>query len=296
MNILLSGSSGFLGSSLDRFLRACGHRLLPLKRGKASSGQATWQPEQGRIQLPSATPFDAVIHLAGESIMTRWTPEKKNRIRASRVEGTRLLCEALANLPSPPGTLVSASAIGYYGDRGEEILDEQSHPGTGFLAELAQAWETATIPAHAAGIRVVQLRIGLVLASDGGALKSMLPFFKLGLGGRIGSGRQYWSWIALDDLQSAVLFILAQPTLNGPLNLVSPQPATNAEFTRTLARVLRRPALLPAPEGALRWWFGEMAEATLLASTRVRPVRLEECGFAFQLPELEKALHHLLRR
>jgi hypothetical protein len=237
------------------------------------------------------------VHLAGENIAAgRWTVEKKARIRDSRVKGTKTLCEALAQLSQPPKVLVSASAIGYYGDRGAELLWENSALGTGFLAEVCQAWEEATRPAMEKGIRVVLLRIGVVLSPAGGALAKMLLPFKLGLGGIIGSGKQYMSWIALDDVVGTIDHVLITDTLQGPVNAVAPHPVTNSEFTKTLRRVLRRPTLFPMPAFAARLAFGEMADELLLASTRVEPKRLIATEYRFRYPELEDALRHLLGR
>jgi uncharacterized protein (TIGR01777 family) len=239
--------------------------------------------------------MEAVVHLAGENIASgRWTAARKARIRSSRVMGTRTLCETLARLSQPPKVLVSASAIGYYGDRGAEPLWENSAFGTGFLAEVCRAWEEATQPAVQKGIRVVLLRIGIVLSPAGGALAKMLIPFQLGLGGVIGSGNQYMSWIALDDVAGVIAHALVTDTLQGPVNAVAPYPVTNREFTKTLGRVLRRPTVFPLPGFAARLAFGEMADALLLASTRVEPKRLLATQYVFRYPELEDALRHLL--
>jgi uncharacterized protein (TIGR01777 family) len=235
-----------------------------------------------------------VIHLAGEPIAKRWTPDVKRRIRDSRVEGTKLLSKALARLSTPPKVLVCASATGWYGDRGEESLDEASDPGHGFLAQTCREWEGATAVAREAGIRVVHLRIGLVLSPKGGALARMLPAFRLGFGGRLGDGRAWWSWITLDDLLEAIQYALMDGSLHGPVNAVSPNPVTNAEFTRTLGRILGRPAILPVPRFVLEMLFGEMGREALLPSFRVKPMKLIKAGFQFRFPDLEAALGHLL--
>jgi uncharacterized protein (TIGR01777 family) len=239
---------------------------------------------------------DAVVHLAGENIASaRWTERQKARIRDSRVKATGLLCNLLARYSPPPKALVCASAIGYYGDRGDEILKEESAPGSGFLSDVCREWEAATQPAVERGIRVVNLRIGMVLSALGGGLAKMLTPFKLGAGGVMGSGRQYMSWIAVDDLVDAIHFALTHESLRGPANAVAPSPVTNREFTRTLGRVLSRPTPFPMPAFAARLAFGEMADALLLASTRVQPARLLASGFTFRYPDLEGALRHLLR-
>ena len=297
LHVLVTGASGRVGSALVPFLTTGGHRVSRLVRSTPHPGQGEipWYPETGSIATPALEGVDAVVHLAGENIATgRWTAEKKAKIRASRVQGTRLLCEALAQLVHPPRVLVSASAIGYYGDRGAEGLHEASRPGTGFLAEVCQAWETATAPAVERGIRVVHLRFGVVLSPAGGALAQMLVPFKLGAGGVIGSGQQYMSWIALDDAIGAILHALMTPSVQGPVNAVAPQSLTNREFTTVLGRVLGRPTLLSLPVLAARFALGEMAEALLLASTRVEPRRLIDTGYAFRYPDLESALRHLL--
>jgi hypothetical protein len=237
------------------------------------------------------------VHLAGETVSGGcWTTEKKARIRDSRSDGTRVLVAALSGLEQPPKVLVSASAIGIYGDRGAEMLREDSPPGAGFLADVCKAWEAATAPATAHGIRVVNLRLGVVLSAAGGALATMLTPFRLGVGGPVGDGSQSLSWIALDDVLDAVLFALTTPTLAGPVNAVAPHPVTNRDFATSLARVLGRPAIIPFPAAAVRLLFGEMGDALLLASTRVEPGRLTAAGFRFRYPDLEPALRHLLGR
>lgn len=298
MNVLATGSSGLIGSALLSSLSPAGHRITRLVRSqpRAEAGEFYWDPQTGQLDAAGLERADAVVHLAGESIAERWTPQKKVRIRDSRVKGTRLLCDALARLENPPRVLVNASAIGYYGDRGDAVLQEESAPGSGFLAEVCREWEGATESAARAGIRVVRLRIGVVLSRKGGALARMLLPFRLGAGGRIGSGKQYMSWIAIDDLVGAIQHTLTTPELQGPINAVSPNPATNSEFTKTLGKVLGRPTLLPMPAFAVRLAFGQMGEDLLLASSRVQPVRLEASGFAFRFAELEGALRHVLGR
>jgi uncharacterized protein (TIGR01777 family) len=278
-------------------LIAGGHTVTRLVRSTPRPGQADipWNPAARSIGTPALEGLDAVVHLAGDNIASgRWTAAKKASIRNSRVQGTTVLCEALAQLVKPPKVLLSASAIGYYGDRGETILREESPPGTGFLAEVCQVWEAATAPAAQRGIRVVHLRFGMVLSPAGGALAKMLTPFRLGLGGVIGTGKQYMSWIALDDVLGAIHHALHTETLQGPVNVVAPSAVTNREFTTTLGKVLRRPTWLPLPAFAVRLMFGEMGDALLLASTRVTPARLMASGYTFQYPELEKALQHLL--
>lgn len=297
LHVLVTGASGLVGAALVPFLTTGGHRVTRLVRSAPRPGQAeiAWQPETGTIAASALAGVEAVVHLAGENIATgRWTAEKKARIRASRVEGTRLLCQALAQLEHPPHVLVSASAIGYYGNRGVEVLHEDSAPGSGFLAEVCQAWEAATAPAVQRGIRVVQLRFGMVLSPAGGALAQMLLPCKLGAGGVIGSGQQSMSWIALDDALGAILHAIMTPSVQGPVNAVAPQALTNREFTTGLGRVLRRPTVLPLPAAAARLAFGEIAEALLLASARVEPRRLVDTGYVFGYPDLDSALWHLL--
>ena len=299
MRILVSGSHGLVGSSLLPALSGKGHQVARLVRGLSGAvgSEIAWDPEGGRLDAAQLAGFDAVVHLAGEGIASRrWTAEQKARIRDSRTKGTRLLAEAIAGLPTPPRTLVSASAIGYYGDRGEQTLVEESAPGLGYLPEVCQAWEAATEPAARKGIRVVCLRFGIILSPAGGALAKMLPPFRMGAGGILGSGRQYMSWISLDDAVGAVLQALETSPLRGPVNAVSPQPVTNAVFTKTLGRVLMRPTIFPMPAFAARLVFGEMADALLLSSTRVEPKRLLASNYPFRHGELEPALRHLLRR
>jgi uncharacterized protein len=287
-----------MGSALVPFLTGGGHRVTRLVRGPTSgTDEVSWSLAEGLPDDPRLQILDGVIHLAGENIASgRWTEARKAEIRRSRVEGTRRLCESLARHRPMPRILVSASAIGIYGDRGDELLTEESLPGAGFLAEVCRAWEEATGPASQGGVRVVRLRFGMILSPAGGALRKMLLPFKLGAGGKIGTGSQFMSWIALDDALGAVDHALVTGSLQGPVNAVSPGPVTNAEFTRTLARVLSRPALAPLPAFAARLAFGEMADALLLASQRVVPSRLQTAGYRFQYPELESALLHLLGR
>jgi hypothetical protein len=297
MHVLVSGASGFIGSALVPTLTAGGHTVTRLVRSTPRPGQAEipWNPAARSIGTPALEGLDAVVHLAGDNIASgRWTAAKKASIRNSRVQGTSVLCEALAQLVKPPKALLCASAIGYYGDRGETTLREESPPGTGFLAAVCQAWEAATAPAVQRGIRVVHLRFGVVLSPTGGALAQMLTPFRLGLGGAVGTGQQYMSWIALDDVLGAIHHALSTAALQGPVNVVAPQAVTNQAFTTTLGKVLRRPARLPLPAFAARLLFGEMADALLLASTRVAPVRLVASGYTFHYPELEAALQHLL--
>lgn len=295
LHVAVTGSSGLIGSALVPFLTTGGHRVTRLVRGEQNDGAVRWDPQTGQIDAARLGTFDALVHLAGESIAAgRWTARRKARIRESRVQPTRRLCEALARLPNRPKVLISASAIGYYGDRGAETLDEKSAPGAGFLAEVCQAWEEATAPASEAGIRVVCLRIGVVLSAAGGALAAMLPAFRLAAGGVVGSGEQYVSWIAIDDLLGAILHVLQTDALRGPVNAVAPEAVTNRELTKTLGRVLSRPTIVPLPAAAARLAFGEMADETLLASTRVSPTCLAASGYRFRHAHLEQALRHTL--
>jgi len=255
-----------------------------------------WNPAAGDIDAPKLEGFDAVVHLAGEPITGRWNATKRTAIRESRVKGTRLLCETLARLAKRPRVLVAASASGYYGDRGDEVLREESGAGSSFLSQVCQEWEAATKAAAGGGLRVVNLRFGFILSRAGGGLAKMLPAFMMGAGGKIGSGKQYMSWIGIDDLLQIILFATTAETLNGPVNAVAPNPVTNLVFTKTLGRVLGRPAIFPMPAFAIRLAFGEMGKELLLASTRIEPARLLSAGYQFRFPELEGALRHLLGR
>ncbi len=298
MKILMTGSTGMIGSATAAFLAKEEHRIIRLvRRTPAGANEVSWDPAAGTLDKSAIEGIDAVVHLAGESIASgRWTVEKKRRIRESRIEGTRLLAQSLAQLSDPPKVLVSVSAAGYYGDRGTEILDEKSGPGKGFLADLCRQWEAATDAAAARGIRVVIPRLGMVLGAGGGALARMLPLFRLGIGGRIGSGRQYMSWIAIKDLAAVIRFALSRESLQGPVNAVSPNPCTNLEFSKALGRVLSRPVLFALPSFAARLAFGEMADEALLSSARVTPARLIESGYSFELPDVEPALRHALQK
>jgi uncharacterized protein (TIGR01777 family) len=296
MNVLISGASGLVGSSLVPFLTAGGHRMRRLGRSRRRGADHVWDPASGTIDTDALDGVDAIVHLAGENIGSRWTSAKKQEIRDSRVQSTRLLAERLAEMSAPPRTLVCASAIGFYGDRGDEPLDETSAAGSGFLAEVCRDWEAAAEPARRARIRVVHLRFGIVLSPRGGPLARMLPPFRMGGGGVIGSGRQYISWIGIDDAIHVILRALTDESLEGPVNAVAPTPLTNAEFTRTLGKVLRRPTVVPLPAFVARALFGEMAEATLLSGARVQPQKLLDRGHQFQHPQLEDALRHLLGR
>lgn len=295
MRILISGASGFIGSAVSARLRGDGHAVVALVRRAGSSDAITWDPAGGSIDQPALEGFDAVIHLAGESIAGgRWTAARKARIRDSRIAGTRTLVQALLRCQRKPAVLLSASAIGFYGDRGDEILDEGSAMGEGFLAEVCRDWEAETRDAMYADIRVAHLRTGIVLGKDGGALPKMLLPIRLGVGGRLGNGRQFMSFIAVGDLTRAVVHALTHDELRGPVNLVGPAPVDNAEFTRTLGRVLRRPTLIPMPAFALRLGLGELADALLLGSQRVLPARLTASGFRFDHPTAETALRAVL--
>jgi hypothetical protein len=268
-----------------------------VRRRGAAADEIFWDPLHGTIEGGKLDGIDAVVHLAGENLAARpWTARQRERLRESRVAGTRLISETLAAVSHPPTVQVNASAIGFYGDRGDEELGEDSGPGTGFLAELCRAWEEATAPAEQAGIRVVKLRIGVVISKRGGVLPRMMTPFRLGIGGRIGDGRQYMSWIGLADLTRIVRRALVDSELRGPLNAVAPQPVTGAEFARILGRVLGRPALLPVPAFVIRGLLREMGRELLLASTRVLPRKLLEAGFRFDHADLEQALRHTLDR
>ena len=297
--ILLSGASGMLGSSIAKALTHNGLTSSRLVRRKARSPEEIeWNPAPGGSvsdpdQLEGIT---AAIHLSGASIAGhRWTPAYKRELADSRIASTRILSEALARLKSPPKVLIVASAIGYYGDRGDEILDESSSAGAGFFPELCQEWESASLPAAQAGVRVVHLRLGMIIGPYGGAMARLIPLFRLGLGGPLGNGRQWMSWISEADAAGAALFALSTHAVSGPANAVAPNPVTNAEFTRLLGRAVHRPAIVPAPAFALRLAFGQMADEALLASTRVVPTRLLEAGFEFQHPTLAEAFTYALK-
>jgi len=300
--IAVTGSSGLVGSGLVPLLTSGGHRVRRLVRNGQTqempgAENALWDIEKGALDPATLRGVDAVVHLAGENIGgKRWTAAQKERILQSRLQGTRLLAETLAKLPADarPRVLVSASAIGYYGDTGDTPTTEDGAAGRGFMAEVCQAWEAALQPAIDAGIRVVVLRFGVILSMSGGALAQMLPPFRLGVGGVLGTGEQYTSWVSLDDVLGSIHFAIMNPTMQGVYNLTAPQPVTNREFTRTLARVLRRPALLPVPSFGLRLLFGALADELLLASSRIVPTRLQAAGYAFRYPQLEGALRHVL--
>ena len=296
MHILVSGANGLIGAALAPALESAGHRVTRLVRGRARPGwgEVAWEPEAGRMPLPALENVDAVVHLAGESIVGRWTADKKRRIYDSRVGGTQVLCEALRQVVKPPKTFVCASAIGYYGNCGERLLLEESRAGNDFLARVCVDWEAAAAIAAERGIRVVSLRLGMVLSASGGALGQMLPPFRLGLGGVLGGGAQYMSWIALDDVVGAISHVLTTESLHGAVNLVAPESVSNRDFTKTLGRVLRRPTRFAMPGFAARLLFGEMADALLLASTRVEPAKLNATGYTFRYPALEDALRHVL--
>jgi len=297
MKILIGGSHGLVGTALIQSLETQGHEIFRLvRRAPTSKTEVEWSPDRYSIALARIEGFDAVVNLAGESIAERWTDDKKRRIRESRVKGTKLLGDALANLTVPPKTFVCASAIGYYGNRGDELLTESSAAGDGFLAKVCAEWEEATALATEKGIRVVNARFGVILDTNGGALKKMLPPFRMGVGGRIGSGKQWMSWIALDDVIGGIQFALANDSMKGPVNFVAPVPVRNAEFTKTLGKVLSRPTIFPIPAFAIKLLFGEMGEALLLGGQRVAPERLVAGGYEFSYPQLEQALVHILEK
>ena len=296
MNILVTGASGLIGSALAPFLTTGGHKVRRLVRGRANfnNDEFLWDPYSGSIDKACLEGIDAVVHLSGENIAGRWTDEKKKKLRDSRILSTRLLSRTLAELPKPPKVLVCASAMGYYGNRGEEILTEESAPGQSFLADVVQEWEKETEAAAQKGIRVVNLRNSIVLSAKGGALQKMLLPFKMGVGGVFGSGDQYWSWIGIDDVVGVIYHSIRTESLTGPVNVASPKTVTNSEFTKTLGRVLKRPTIFPVPAAAARLALGEMAEELLLSSTRLEPKKLKASGYSFRFPELEGALRHVL--
>ncbi len=295
LTIAITGASGLVGSALGALLTTGGHRVVPMVRRTPKAGEIAWDPNRG-MNPADLSGIDAVIHLAGEAIVSgRWTAERKRRIRESRVAGTTTIAEAIARAPNGPGILISASAMGIYGDRGDEVLSDDAAPGHGFLPEVAGEWEAATAPASRAGVRVAQARFGLILSPAGGLLERMLPPFRLGLGGPLGNGSQWMSWISIDDCITGLGHLLFNP-LHGAFNFGSPEPVTNRQFTETLGAVLRRPAIIPVPRIALRLLFGELADAGILASARMAPDRLLGSDFTFRHPTLESALRHLLGR
>ncbi len=286
LTVAITGQTGFIGSSLSPMLTTGGHSVRRIRRAESGHG---WE-------MHGLVGADAVVHLAGEPIAQRWSSNVKQRIRDSRVEGTRNLCEALARMPRKPAVLIAASAVGFYGTRGDEVLTESSPAGTGFLADVSREWEAATLPAVAAGIRVVNLRIGIVLSPRGGALQKMLPVFKLGLGGKLAGGRHWWPWVSMNDMVGIVYRCILDDRLVGPVNACAPNPATNAQFTSVLGRVLGRPAVFPVPRVAVHTAFGQMGIEALLNSQRVLPGRLIDAGYAFREPDLEQALRVVLGR
>jgi uncharacterized protein len=296
MRVLISGASGLIGRALSRALAGNGDEVVALVRRAPRQGEVQWSPTEP-LDPEKLANCDAVVHLAGKNIAGYWTRRFKQEVRESRVHGTRTLATAAAESfrkIAQPRVFVSASAIGYYGNRGNELLTEESSPGKGFLADVGQEWETATDEAREAGLRVVNLRIGLVLARDGGALKATLPAFRLGLGGRTGSGKQYWSWVSLDDVVGIILFALRNDNLRGPVNVVSPEPARNEEFVRALGAQLHRPVIFPLPAFIVHTLLGEMGNAALLGSARVEPAKLKAAGYQFRHPKLRDALHAAL--
>ncbi|HZP23376.1 MAG TPA: TIGR01777 family oxidoreductase [Terriglobales bacterium] len=297
MRILISGASGFLGQKLTRALQQSGQQVSALVRREPHGEELRWDP-QLPLDPAKLSGYDAVVHLAGKNIAGRWTEKFKSELLASRVQGTRTLATAAAESyrrSEQPKAFISASGIGYYGHRGDELLTEKSAAGTGFLAELSRQWEAASVPASEAGVRVVCLRIGVVLDRHGGALKQLLLPFRLGLGGRIGTGKQYWSWVSLEDVVGVVLLALRDESLRGPLNVVAPSPARNAEFVHALGSVLHRPTMFPFPEFAVRALLGEMGQELLLTSARVIPKKLQDHGYNFAHRDVENALRAALR-
>ena len=295
MRIAIAGASGLVGKALTPLLEAEGHEVVRLVRSSPKAGEIEWHPNQDSIDPAKLQEFDAIINLAGENVAEgRWTDEKKKKIHDSRVNGTHLLSEAIAKLTTKPRCFLCASATGIYGDRGDETLDEQSESGGGFLAGVCREWEKATEPAHRAGVRVVNFRFGPILARAGGMLEKMLTPFKMGLGGKIGAGKQYISWVAIEDAVAVIKRVLNDESIRGPLNVVSPKPVTNERFTRALGEVLSRPTVMAVPAFAARLAFGEMADEMLLVSQKVIPKKLQAAGFQFEYSDLEAALQHYL--
>lgn len=297
MRVAITGANGLIGSAIKVRLVDEGQEVLSIGRYRAKRPpDIRWSVPHAQLNPAALEGLDAVIHLAGEPIVGKWTPAKKRAIYDSRVDGTRLLAATLAGLQVKPSVLISASAVGYYGDRGDEVLTETSAPGEGFLPEVCKAWEAAASPAAEAGIRVVNPRLGVVLSEKGGALKQMLLPFKLGVGGPLGNGSQWMSWVGLEDVVGVVLHMIGNDALSGPVNLVSPKPVTNKQYTRTLGGVLKRPAVLPVPKFAARLAFGKLADEALYASQRVEPEVLRASGYTFRYPELRGALQAALSR
>ncbi len=297
MKILVSGSSGFIGSALIPYLQDKGFDVSRLIRKKIQPQiYIFWDPENGILERESVEGFDVIINLCGENIVGRWTEKKKNRIKTSRINTASLISKTISELTNPPKLFISASAVGFYGNRGDEVLNEESAIGKGFLAEVSNEWETAAKVNVNSGTRVVLLRSGLVLGKNGGALKQMLTPFKMGLGGMLGDGKQYWSWIALDDTLGSIFHIVNTDSIQGPVNIVAPDPVTNKEFVHILSEVLKRPALFHMPAFIVRSIFGEMADEGLLSSTRVYPAKLTESGYKFNYHDLKKALSDIVYR
>jgi uncharacterized protein (TIGR01777 family) len=295
MKVLIAGASGLVGSALIPALEAEGADVTRLVRTSAGAGEIEWHPNNDQIDASKLEGFDAIMNFAGENIAGgRWTDDQKRKIHDSRVNGTHLLSEAIAGLKQQPKVFLCASATGIYGDRDDETLDEQSDSGGGFLAGVCREWEQATEPAAAAGVRTVNLRFGPIIAREGGMLAKLLTPFKMGMGGKVGSGKQYISWVAIDDAVGAIKLALKDESIRGPLNIVSPHPVTNEEFTKTLGHVLSRPTALSVPAFAARLAFGEMADEMLLTSQRVIPKRLNDAGYEFEYPELESAFRKYL--
>lgn len=294
MRIAITGSSGLIGTAVTREVTARGHDVIRIVRPTSRGKGVFWDPNSGQIQLEKLEGLDAVVHLAGESIFGTWSRGHRQRILDSRAKGTSLLATSLARLARPPRVLVSASAIGFYGNRSTaEAIDESAPAGQGFLADVVKIWESSALPAREAGIRVVHPRFGLVLAKGEGTLKFAAPVFYMGLGGRLGSGRQIWSWVAIDDVASSILHLIEHESVEGPVNVTAPNPVTNAEFTKVLARVVHRPALFRVPEFVLRL-VGDVADELILSSARVTPRKLMESGYRFRYPDLRQALQAIL--
>lgn len=298
LTVSVTGASGLVGSELSALLRSAGHSVVPMTRKPSvgSENAIVWDPAKGVLNPKQLESVDAVVHLAGENIAGgRWTTALKERIRRSRVEGTRALVQSLSEVQNRPKVLVCASAIGFYGDRGDELLTETSAAGSGFLADVCAAWESEAMSATKLGVRVVSLRLGVVLSQKGGALAKMMLPFKMGVGGVIGSGKQYWSWIGLHDLVRSIVFCLERETINGPVNAVSPKALNNHDFTKVVGAVLHRPTIVPMPAFVAKIMLGEMAEALLLSSAHVRPEKLQAHGFQFEFPDLKSCLEHELK-